>query len=61
VPIDGPLNVFCDTEAVTKNALFPESALKKKHNAITYHRTREAVAAWTIFMKEMGKQTWLMY
>jgi hypothetical protein len=56
VPIEGPTNVFCDNEAVTKNAIFPESTLKKKHNAIAYHRTREAVAAGTIRVaKEDGK------
>ncbi len=56
VPIEGPTNVFCDNEAVTKNAIFPESTLKKKHNAIVYHRTREAVAAGTIRVtKEDGK------
>ena len=37
--------MFCDNEAVTKNAMIPESTLKKKHNSIAYHRTREAVAA----------------
>ncbi len=30
VPIEGPTNVFCDNEAVTKNAIFPESTLKKE-------------------------------
>ena len=48
IPLDGPTNVFCDNEAVTKNATIPESTLKKKHNSIAYHRTREAVAAETI-------------
>jgi hypothetical protein len=56
VPIDGPTNVFCDNEAVTKNAIHLESTLKKKHNAIAYHRTREVVAAGTIWVtKEDGK------
>ena len=56
VPIAGPTNVFCDNEAVTKNTLFPESTLKKKHNSIAYHRSREAVAAGTIRVaKEDGK------
>ena len=45
VGLDGPTNVFCDNESVFKNATRPESALKKKHNAIAYHRTREAQAA----------------
>jgi hypothetical protein len=48
IPIEGPANVFCDNEAVTKNVTIPESTLKKKHNSIAYHRTREAVAAETI-------------
>ena len=48
IPLDGPTNVFCDNEAVTKNATIPESTLKKKHNSIAYHRAREAVAAETI-------------
>ncbi len=47
VPIEGATNVFCDNEAVTKNAIYP-STLKKKHNAIAYRRTQEAVAAGTI-------------
>jgi hypothetical protein len=48
IPLDGPTNVFCDNVAITKNARIPESTIKKKHNAIAYHRTREAVVAGTI-------------
>jgi hypothetical protein len=56
IPIDGPTNVFCDNDAVTKNTIYPESTLKKKHNAIAYHRAREAVVAGTIQVtKEDGK------
>jgi hypothetical protein len=47
VPIDGPANVFCDNKSVVTNCTVPESTLKKKHNAIAYHRVREAVAANT--------------
>jgi hypothetical protein len=43
--VDGPTNVFCDNEAVVSNTTCPESTLKKKHNAIAYHRAREAQAA----------------
>jgi Reverse transcriptase (RNA-dependent DNA polymerase) len=45
VPINGPANVYCDNESVFKNCAFPESTIKKKHNAIAYHRTREAQAS----------------
>lgn len=48
VAIDGPTNVFCDNESVVKNSTAPESTLKKKHNAICYHRCREAQAAGII-------------
>jgi hypothetical protein len=48
VPIDGPTNVYCDNDSVCTNSTKPESTLKKKHNAIAYHRVREAVAAGTI-------------
>jgi len=44
VPIDGPCNVFCDNESVTKSTMRAESTLKKKHLSISYHQSREAVA-----------------
>ena len=45
IPLDGETNVFCDNESVFKSATMPEVTLKKKHNAIAYHRLREAQAA----------------
>ena len=30
IPLDGPCNVFCDNEAVTKSTMRAESTLKKK-------------------------------
>lgn len=45
VPINGPTNVMCDNKSVVNNSTLPHSTLKKKHNAICYHRVREAVAA----------------
>ena len=45
VPIDGATKVFCDNDSVVKSTTRPESTLKKKHNAINYHRAREAQAA----------------
>ena len=56
IPIEGPTNVYCDNEAVTKNTTIPESTLKKKHNSIVYHRAHKAVVAGTIQVtKEDGK------
>lgn len=48
IPIEGSTSVFCDNNSVVVNSSSPESVLKKKHNAISYHRVREAQAAGTI-------------
>lgn len=45
IPLLGSTSVFCDNESVVKNSTAPESTLKKRHNAIAYHRAREAQAA----------------
>ena len=43
VPIDRSTDIFCDNEAVYKNASMPESHLSKKHHSISYHMIREEV------------------
>jgi hypothetical protein len=45
VPIEGPSNTFCDNSSVVTNSTQPSSTLKKKHNAISYHKVQEAIAA----------------
>jgi RPA family protein len=45
IEVTGPTAMFCDNESVVKNSTRPESTLKKKHNAIAYHRVREVQAA----------------
>lgn len=47
VPLEEEACVFCDNNSVVMNVK-PESALKKKHAAINWHRVREAIAASTI-------------
>ena len=37
--------ILCDNMSVVINMQFPTSSLKKKHNAVAYHKAREAVAA----------------
>ena len=44
VPMDGPADVFCDNQSVVLTAQKPDTRLSKKHNAINYHRIREAAA-----------------
>ena len=45
VPVNEPSYMFGDNMSVVTNTTLPSSSLKKKHNAITYHRVREAIAA----------------
>ena len=45
VPVDRPALMLGDNQSVVLNTTMPSSALKKKHNAIAYHRVREAIAA----------------
>ena len=45
VPIQGPADVFCDSQGVVKNACISESTLSNKHNEINIHAMCEAAAA----------------
>ena len=45
VPINEPALMLGDNMSVVLNTTLPSSMLKKKHNAIAYHRVREAIAA----------------
>jgi hypothetical protein len=48
VPINGSSMVFGDNETCVNTASVPYGKLHKRHNALAYHRTREAVAAGII-------------
>ena len=45
VPIDGPAWMFGDNQSVVTSSNLPHSPLTKRHNALAYHRVREALAA----------------
>jgi hypothetical protein len=45
VDLEGPALMLGDNMSVVLNTSVPSSVLKKKHNAIAYHRVREAIAA----------------
>jgi hypothetical protein len=45
VPIEGPSFMFGDNESMVNTATVPQSKLAKRHNALSYHKVREAVAA----------------
>ena len=57
VPITGATNVFCDNDSVVKNTTRPESMLKKKNQAICYHKARESIAAGTIRIAKEKSET----
>ncbi len=48
VPVKGSSMVFGDNESVVNSASVPQSKLSKRHNALAYHKTREAIAAGII-------------
>ena len=50
VPINGPSILLGDNLSMIKNCSLPSSTLKKRHNALAYHRVREAVAAKVIIL-----------
>jgi hypothetical protein len=57
VPIEGPSMLLGDNASVIASSTTPSSPLWKKHNAIAYHRVREAIAAGIItFAKIDSKQ-----
>ena len=45
VPMIGPTILYGDNQSVITNTSIPTSVLKKKHNALAYHRAQEACAA----------------
>jgi len=48
VPVQGSSDILCDNQSVVTNSSVPTSVLNKRHNAICYHRVREAQAAGMI-------------
>jgi predicted DNA binding CopG/RHH family protein len=54
VPIDGPAWMFGDNQSVVTSATIPHSSLNKRHNALAYHRVREAIAAKVLYFKHVS-------
>ena len=57
IPIERSTDIFCDNEAVYKNAYTPESKLRKKRHSTSYHMSREAVASGTCSMTKEDTET----
>ena len=57
VPLSGPAVMYGDNESVIKSTTIPHSTLSKRHNALAYHRVREAVASGVLnFLHIPGMQ-----
>jgi hypothetical protein len=54
VPIKGKTYMFGDNKSVVTNSTVPHSELKKRHVALAYHKTREAIAAGTIAFQQIS-------
>jgi hypothetical protein len=49
VPLDGKAYMFGDNQSVITSSTIPHSSLNKRHNALAYHRCREAIASNVIW------------
>ena len=55
VEVKGKTYLFGDNESVVKSATMPHSKLNKRHNALSFHRVRETIAAkFVAFMHVPG-------
>ena len=57
IPVEDPMNVFCDNESIFKNMTIPDLTLKKKHTSICCHQSREAVTSGTVQVAKEGTAT----
>ena len=57
--VPAPTMIFCDNQSVVTNSSDALSKLNKKHNAISFHRVREACAAgWVRVAKVNTEDNW---
>jgi hypothetical protein len=56
IPVIGSCVLFGDNMSMITSATVPSSSLKKKHNAISYHRIRESIAAGIVDLIHVGSK-----
>jgi hypothetical protein len=54
VPIEGKTHLFGDSASVITSATIPHSSLKKRQNALSFHRVREALAAGIMYFHKIA-------
>ena len=57
VPVLDKSYMFGDNKSVVTSSTIPHSKLNKRHNALLYHRVREAIAAETIDFLHIDGET----
>ena len=57
VPIEGPAWLFGDNEGVIKSSKIPSSTLNKRHNALSYHTVRSAIATGIMKFRHIPGET----
>jgi hypothetical protein len=50
IPTDGPAWAFGDNASVVTSSTIPQSTLNKQHNALSYHRVCESIAAKILYL-----------
>ena len=50
VPVQGRSYLFADNMSMVTSSTIPSSSLKKRHNMLSYHRVREAIASGVIHL-----------
>ena len=50
VPVKGRSYLFVDNMSMITSSTIPSSLLKKRHNMLSYHRVREAIASGVIHL-----------
>ena len=53
VEIHGPTHLFGDNGSVVTSASVPESPLRKRHQSLAYHYTREAIASGAVDFRHL--------
>jgi hypothetical protein len=56
VPIEGKSHLFGDNSAVIISSSIPHSSLKKRHNALSFHRVREAISAGNLYFHKIASK-----
>jgi hypothetical protein len=57
VPIKTKSYMFGDNKSVVTSSTIPHSGLNKRHNALSYHRVREAIASKVMSFIHIGGTT----